>query len=173
MTYKTSDLDHITVFSPEKWVDPRDLEDFDTDKNRQINYKYHVLEEYELGEADRPDDEIIIYMSRHLSVALRKGKQEDFHPREFLDATLFLMIEAWSFGAAYSLFDEKLLQFRETWEALDEIRQRYFDLEDVPQMLVRAYLFELLSITSDYEIDSPRIRQWTTQEQRDFLWKIV
>jgi hypothetical protein len=170
--HQIDELEQIAVYSPEKWVDPRELEDFDTAKNRDRNYRYYVLKEYEDTE-NSLDYDILAYMGHHVNEALLRGKTEDFHPKEFIEATLFLITEAWSFGAAYGLANQELAELDEIWEALDFIRQFYFDLDDVPRKLVHDYIFEVLAIASNYEIDSPRVVQRTTEEQREFLWKIV
>ncbi|QDG54394.1 hypothetical protein FIV42_27710 [Persicimonas caeni] len=171
MTELTVDqLDEVSLDAPATWIDPRELVDLDLEKCRRLNYQYHVEGRRELIAEERPDELVVNYMGHHYMATVESGNLCRFDARAFVEATLYLIFEAWSSAAAFQLCESPLLEFPETWCVVRLARQKFrADWAPFPRKLIREYMLWLFEISSLADIHTPRMRENLSSEDREFL----
>jgi hypothetical protein len=176
MEFTIAEVIAIEQEEPERWVDPRNIADLDLDACRRWNFKQYVEESPRPAKPDDPtthDQLIADYMSYHFIVTVTKGRGELFHAEEFIDATLFLIMEAWSVAATYRLSIPELMNLEETWAALNAVEDAYDQATDeFPRDLLRNYVLHLFEMSGMTATDWPRIRRHTSRSQWKFLKRL-
>lgn len=87
-----------------------------------------------------------------------------------MEASLFLIFEAWSAAAAFELCQHQLLQVPRTWLVVQLAREKYRqDWAPFPRKLLREYMLWLFEISSPADIHTPQMRSNLSAEDREFL----
>lgn len=144
--YTIEDLQELEYESDVPWIHPRQVLDLELAFCRDLNYRVRVLKEddpFEDSLEDWPDNVVVEYMSHYHSETSERGGACGFRAYDYIDATVYLITEAWSASAAFRLAHFDLVEFEGAWEAFELIREKYASLPDWPRFLLNYYTIDV------------------------------